>query len=209
MTDALNERAARVQRRRPHEGIQVRHARRCGTKTGMACSCTPSYQAQVWSPRDRKPIRKTFAVLAEARAWRQESQVALRKGTLRVGSRLTLQEAAEEWLAAAETGVIRTRSGDAYKPSALRSYRQVRNATVVPALVQQRLSAITSTMLQDIANQQAAAERGTLQGHQRTTSVKNFSENDSTQPSTRDWGGTNRDERRVAPKEFMPPKSRR
>src|SRR5436853_7348839 len=102
------------------EGIVPRHARRAQAPSGGRCSCTPSYQAQVWSPRDGKPIRKTFATLGEARAWRQESQVALRTGTLRAPSQTTLQEAAEDWLAAAAAGVIRTRSGDAYKPSALR-----------------------------------------------------------------------------------------
>src|SRR5581483_12417670 len=65
-------------------------------------SCVPSFQAQVWSPRDRKPIRKSFRELADAVAWRQEAQVALRRGTLRAPSPQTLREAAEEWLAAAE-----------------------------------------------------------------------------------------------------------
>ncbi|MDP9260152.1 MAG: hypothetical protein M3Q31_26870, partial [Actinomycetota bacterium] len=33
-----------------------------------------AYRAQVWSPRDQKTIRKTFATVAQAKAWRQESQ---------------------------------------------------------------------------------------------------------------------------------------
>ena len=66
--------------RRQYEGIQLRHSRRCLAKAGGACSCTPSYQAQVWSPRDHKPIRRTFPSLSAAKAWRQESQVALRRG---------------------------------------------------------------------------------------------------------------------------------
>jgi hypothetical protein len=106
--------------------VQLRHSRRCRSLTGEACSCTSSYRAQVWSPRDRKPIRKTFATFVEARAWRQESQVALRQDTLRAPSQTTLQQAADDWLAAAAAaaGVIRTRSGDPYKPSALHAYKQ-------------------------------------------------------------------------------------
>ena len=77
----------------------------------------------MWSARERKTIRKTFGTLSEARAWRQESQVALRKGTLRSPSQTTLKEAADDWLAAATTGVARTRSGDQFKPSAVRAYR--------------------------------------------------------------------------------------
>ena len=106
------------------EGVQVRHARRCDMRGWAACSCSPSYQAQVWSPRDRRPIRKSFATIAEAVAWRQEAQVSLRRGTLRAPTVITLREAAQEWLEAAEAGIVRTRSGDPYKPSALRSYRQ-------------------------------------------------------------------------------------
>jgi hypothetical protein len=56
----------RPRKRRQYEGIELRHQRRCQTNEGERCSCTPSYQAQVCSPRDRKPIRKTFGSLKEA-----------------------------------------------------------------------------------------------------------------------------------------------
>src|SRR5947209_6843947 len=87
----------RARKRRQHEGIEPRHQRGCPARNGNACSCTPTYQAQVWSPRDGKPIRKTFATVSEAKAWRQESQVALRKGILRAASATTLGEAAAHW----------------------------------------------------------------------------------------------------------------
>src|SRR5947208_14846714 len=111
MESAMGERGAgRQARRRGHEGIQVRHKTRCASLIGEACSCSPSYQAQVWSPRDGKPIRRTFATLAEARAWRQETQVAVRKRTMRAPTQITVREAALEWLQAAEAGLVRTRS---------------------------------------------------------------------------------------------------
>jgi hypothetical protein len=94
----------RSRSRRAHEGIEVRHKLHCLRGEGGACSCVPSYQAQVWSARDRKPIRRTFRSLAEARAWRQEAQVAVRRQMLRAPTRTTLAQAAEEWLAAAEGG---------------------------------------------------------------------------------------------------------
>jgi integrase len=106
--------------------------------------------------REHKTIRKSFRELSEARAWRQESQVALRKGLLRSPSQITLAEAAEEWLAAAETGLIRTRSGETYKPSAVRAYRQALNQRALPHLGHKRLSSITFTMLQDFADQLSA-----------------------------------------------------
>jgi integrase len=147
----------RTPRRRQHEGIEPRHQRRCEAKAGKRCSCTPTYQAQVWSPRDQKQVRKTFLTVAEARAWRQESQVALRRGTLRAPSPVTLSEAAGEWLIAAEAGVIRTRSGDAYKPAALRAYRQSLNHHVLPVFGSRRLTAISRVMLQDFADRLVAS----------------------------------------------------
>jgi hypothetical protein len=136
------------QRKRPqHTGIEPRHQRHCPARDGKSCACTPTFQAQVWSPNDRKPIRKTFATISEAKAWRQESQVALRKGTLRAPSPTTLNAAADEWLAAAESGVVRTRSGDPYKPSAVRAYRQALNHRVLPTYGDKRLTAIEKSIL--------------------------------------------------------------
>ena len=143
-------------RERHPEGVVVRHSRRCAMRTRGACSCTPSYQAQVWSARDQRTIRKTFSTIAAARAWRQESQVALRSGSLRAPAPITLDQAAQKWLAAAEAGIIRTRSGDPYKPSSLRSYQEALRLKVLPALGQQRLAAITTPMLQDFADELAA-----------------------------------------------------
>jgi integrase len=143
-------------RRRGSEGIVVRHSRRCRSRTSARCSCTPAYQAQVWSAHDQKTIRKTFSTVAAARAWRQETQIALRQGTLRAPSPTTLEEAAERWLSAAEASVVRTRSGDPYKPSAIRAYKQVLDQRLLPALGTKRLTAITGTTLQDLVDQLVA-----------------------------------------------------
>src|SRR3954468_709152 len=94
-------------RKSRYEGIVLRHARACRSRSGSRCSCRPSFQAQVWSAREQKTIRKTFASLTAARSWRHESQVALRKGTLRSSSQLTLEQAAVAWLAAAEARIVR------------------------------------------------------------------------------------------------------
>ena len=62
---------------------------------------------------------------------------------MRAPTRTTLAEAAEDWLSAAKAGIIRTRSGETYKPSALRAYEQVLRARVLPELGQLRLSSVT------------------------------------------------------------------
>jgi hypothetical protein len=49
-------------------GITVRHARSCPVRSGGRCRCRPGYQASVYSARDGKRIRRTFATLAAARA---------------------------------------------------------------------------------------------------------------------------------------------
>jgi integrase len=156
MNNAANTDTRRQRRRRQHEGIEPRHQRHCPVRNGKTCSCTLTFQAQVWSPKDRWPIRKTFPTISEAKAWRQESQVALRRGTLRAPSPTALKEAAAEWLAAAEIGVVRTRSGDPYKPSAVRAYRQALNHRVLPTLGSKRLTAISHLVLQDLADQLTA-----------------------------------------------------
>jgi integrase len=106
------------------DGISARHTRACPARDGGRCRCNPSYQAQVWSSRDLKRLSRSFPTLAAARAWRHDALVALRRGAIRVGASTSLREAATEWLNGAREGVVRNRSGDQYKPSALRGYEQ-------------------------------------------------------------------------------------
>jgi len=69
-------------------GIHVRHQRGCPAThdRDARCRCSPSYQAHVWSARERKRIRKTFRSFDEAKAWRAETLVGLRRGTMRAPS---------------------------------------------------------------------------------------------------------------------------
>jgi integrase len=145
-------------RRRP-EGVVIRHSTGCASREGSACDCRPGYQAQVFSARDQKTIRKTFKTLSEARAWRAETHAALRAGTVRAPTRATLAEAAEDWLAAAQAEIIRTRSGTPYKPSALRAYEQALRTKVLPELGHLRLSAISRSAVQDLVDSLVASGR--------------------------------------------------
>ena len=84
-------------------GIDTRHAVSCPAVRdhNARCRCTPRYQAHVWSARDKARIRKTFRTLAAAKAWRAETVVALRRGTMRAPTATTLREAWDAWLAGA------------------------------------------------------------------------------------------------------------
>jgi integrase len=137
-------------------GIRVRHGKLCASRSGGACRCRPTYQANVWSAREGKRLFKTFATLAEAKAWRTDAQVALRRGTMRAGSSGTLSEGAEAWLAGVKSGAIRNRSGHPYKPSAIRGYETALVMRVLPRLGGLRFSEVRRVDLQDFADRLCA-----------------------------------------------------
>ncbi len=144
-------------RARP-EGIVVRHSVRCvGASGAKGCNCRPGYQAQVYSPAERRTIRRTFKALGDARAWRAETKAALERGSLRAPSHQTLEQAAQDWVKAANAGVIRTRSGDAYKPGALRGYEQALRARVIPRFGHLKTSALHRIAVQDLVDEMLAA----------------------------------------------------
>ncbi len=70
------------------------------------------------------------------------------EGGLRAPAATTLLEAADIWMASAERGAIRTRSGDRYKPSALRGYDQALRLRLLPPLGAHKLSDIGRADLQ-------------------------------------------------------------
>jgi len=145
-----------AKRARP-EGIVTRHSRGCASQlSSERCDCRPGYQAQVYSAAERRTIRKTFRTLADARAWRAETKTALERGSLRAPSRQTLEQAAQDWLKAAKAGVIRTRSGDPYKPGALRGYQQALSARLVPRFGHLKTSALHRNAVQDLVDEMLA-----------------------------------------------------
>lgn len=141
-----------MKQKRLPEGITIRHARSCRAHSGGRCRCNPTYQAQVWSARDRKRLSRTFPTLAAAKAWRQDALVGLRRGTVRAKTGVTLREAAEEWLDGARKGSIRNRSGDRFKPSVLRGYEQALRDRILPELGGAKLADLRRSDVQRLAN---------------------------------------------------------
>jgi integrase len=133
-------------------GILVRHSLKCASREGRKCSCRPGYQANVWSQRDGKRMRKTFTTLAAARAWRAEAQVAIGSGKLRAPLATTVHAAAEEFIAGMSSGRVRTKSGDLYKPSVIRGYERELRERVVPALGAKRLGDLQRRDVQRFAD---------------------------------------------------------
>lgn len=148
-------------------GIVKRHARGCRSRRGGACSCQPSYEAWVYSPRDERKVRRTFKNYAEARSWRADAKRQIDLGELRAPSQVTLREAAETWIEGAEAEEIRNRSGETYKPATLRGYRQALEQRVLPVLGTRRLGAITTAELQELV------DRWQGEGHSAAT-IRNW-----------------------------------
>jgi integrase len=140
------------------EGIAIRHQSGCGARSGEECDCQPTYQAQAYSRRDKKTLRKTFPTLAAARSWRSEAQTLIRRGTLRGPGDTTIAEAGRALVKGIKDGSIRNRSGYPYKPSVIRDYERSLRLYVTPELGAKRLSSLSRVEVQDFADRLLATE---------------------------------------------------
>lgn len=129
-------------------GIRQRHGRACSGEGRCRCP----YEASVYSKRDGKKIRKQFATRAAAVEWRDESRPAVRKRLMRAPTQVTVAQAAEAWLEGAGAGLIRTRSGDAYKPAAIRAYEAAWRLRLDPELGRYKLAAVSRNDVQDLVD---------------------------------------------------------
>lgn len=116
------------------EGVFVRHQRTCPKRDGRACRCRPTYQAQIFDRMTARTKSKSFPSAAAARAWRQDAMAALRQGSFRPGRPVTIRQAGDEWVEGARAGLIRNRSGDLYKPAALRAYEDALRLRLIPSV---------------------------------------------------------------------------
>ena len=133
-------------------GIVKRHSRRCRSREGGRCSCEPSFEASVYSKRDGKKIRKSFAREAEAKTWRADALSALSRGGMRAPKPTTVREAWEAWQEGARAGTIRTRSGDRFKSGSLCIYERAMRLRVLSAMGSTRLADVRRPDVQAFAN---------------------------------------------------------
>jgi integrase len=78
---------------------------------------------------------------------------------LRAPAHTTVQDAADELVSGMTSGRVRTRSGDRYKPSAIRSYETALRDHIVPRLGRTRLADVQHRDIQRIADDLLAEER--------------------------------------------------
>ena len=125
----------------PAEGVATRHSKKCRSRGGGRCDCTPTYQANVWDGRTQKRVRKSFRSLAAAKQWRRDALTAIERGGFDSDpSRMTFAEAADAFIAGARSGAVRSRSGKSYKPSTVRGYERCLRLRVKPAIGHLRVS---------------------------------------------------------------------
>lgn len=105
-------------------GVRRTHIKSCPARGGGRCKCNGGWEADVYDKSARRRIRKTFPTAAAARAWRTDVEHGIRRGTMRASEPTTVNEAADVLFPGMESGAVRTRSGDPYKPSTIRSYRE-------------------------------------------------------------------------------------
>jgi integrase len=111
-----------------------------------------SYEASVYLKREKRKIRKTFPTLGAAKSWRAEAQVAAGKGALRTPKPTTLREAWTGWHEGAKAGTVLNRSGNPFKPSALRAYEGGMRLRVLPELGGAKVAEIRRADLQALVN---------------------------------------------------------
>lgn len=134
------------------EGIRKLHSKGCPAKQDGRCACNAGYEAAVYLPREDKKVRRTFAREAEARSWRSEALVLKAKGGLRAPKPTTVRQGWTAWYEGAKAGTVTNRSGDPYKPSALRSYEQAMRLRLLPEFGEVRLADVHRPDLQEFAN---------------------------------------------------------
>ena len=129
-------------------GIRKRHSKLCRSRDGGGCNCDPTYEAGIWLKREGKKLSKTFKRESEAKAWRTEALSAASKGALRAPKPTTVRQAWDAWETGAKSGAIRNRSGNPYKPSALRSYERAMRLRGLDEFGSARLADIQRSDLQ-------------------------------------------------------------
>jgi integrase len=143
---------------KPSPGIRRRHSAGCPVldDSDSSCKCSAGYEAAVFDPKAGRKLRRSFPNLAAARSWRADAEQGVRRGTIRASEPVTVNDAADQLVAGMEAGSVRTRSGDVYKPSAIRGYRAGLDSYVRQDLGAMRLQDVRRRHVQALADRLVA-----------------------------------------------------
>jgi integrase len=128
---------------KPEKGVEVR----------ITADGEQRYRGHVWSAAEGKRIRGPwFETIGQARNWRQDALVAVRRGTLRAPVAITVNEAATSFIEGAKDGSVLDRAGKRYKPSSIRNYQGWLDRYVLPQLGDRRLGDVRRRDVQDLVD---------------------------------------------------------
>ena len=97
--------------------------RRVGIEERTDATGRKQYRGHVYDRRARRKLRGEWTYsLAAAKSWRHDALARLDAGTLSADRGDLIATAADAFVAEMKAGIARTRSGDRYKPSAIRDY---------------------------------------------------------------------------------------
>lgn len=120
--------------------------------TGITPRPSGGFQAQVYDAKTGKRISLTFATISAAKQWRHDAISDLRSGELSADRGPMLGDAVEDWLDGLRAGHITNRSGDPYKPSAIRGYEKELRLRAQPVLGHLRLAEVTTRDIQRLVD---------------------------------------------------------
>jgi integrase len=122
--------------------------RRTGIETRVNAAGVETHRGTAYDRRTGRKLKGPWTDSpAEARSWRIDAMAAIDAGRHATASTATVREAASEWLALAEAGHQRNRTGSAYKPSVLRGYRDSLVNHINPALGSTPMAEVSQPML--------------------------------------------------------------
>lgn len=117
-------------------GIRKLHSKGCAGRAGGRCNCGAGWEASVFSKREGKKIRRTFARKIEAELWRADARADASRGALRpAADHRRLGQALAEHVAGMRSGTVRPKGRAAYKPNTIRSYEQAVSAHIAGSAI--------------------------------------------------------------------------
>jgi integrase len=128
--------------------VEVHHRKACRMHSGGRCNCTPSYRAKVKPRGCPRIVSPRFPSWQAADNWMTDRLAEVNRGTYVAPTRLTLAEAAAEFIEGARAGHILNRNGERYMPSVVRDYEGDLRRHVLPTLGDMRLHEIRRGDLQ-------------------------------------------------------------
>lgn len=123
--------------------------RRAGLNERVDSHGRTQYRGTAYDRRAKKKLRGPWTYSkAAAVSWRKDALARLDAGTLSADRGAFIADAANVFIAEMKSGAARTRSGDRYKPSAIRNYEQDFRLRIVPAIGGSRLADVRTADLQ-------------------------------------------------------------